>query len=420
MTRTVAEEVRRRCQHCDGPVPCKGCSSNVERPGVTRKDNTAEVTLPVGADRDRIQSMLTARGLDPADWLLERVTVNEWEGFHVDAAGNTVVVALHQTKAYLSYLPKPEETPWGRFLEGLRNIRVTPKPPLQRLKGPVTKPLTWAVFGDDQAPFVNWPLHELLCEMFRTIQPDGLLHMGDLADLPDISRHKPRPPESDFAASVLKCIDVAHQVQADRVEAAGDKSRGRRLMLRGNHDARFDSALLEKLPQLFGLRRAATDADPDPAQLLTVHHLARLTELGFAAVSDPQGDYPYGTVQLADELLATHGWKSVRGAGNTARSSIEALNSGIVVGHTHRAAIAHETRWSPQGEPQVYTAAESGTLADPRGLGYTRYPDWQPGFLTVTTRSDGSHHVDLAIFRGDTLRWRDMQWQRTARGVRQS
>ena len=183
---SVADEVLRICPNCAGDLPCRPCARNAERPGVTRHNDITEVTLPVGADRDRITAMLLARGLEPADWSLDRVTVNEWEGFHPDPDGQTIVVALHQTKAYLAYLPKPEETPWGRFLEGLRNIRVTPKR-LPRLKGPGTKPLTWVLFGDDQAPFVNWPLHELLCEMLRTVQPDGLLHMGDLADLPDIA-----------------------------------------------------------------------------------------------------------------------------------------------------------------------------------------------------------------------------------------
>lgn len=415
---TVRDEVAKRCSHCAGPVPCKACSKNAERPGVTRRNNTAEVTLPVGADRDKIQAMLQARGMHPEDWSLDRVTVNEWEGFHLDEQGETVVVTLHQTKAYLTHLPKPEETPWGRFIEGLRSLTPPRKPPA-RLKAPAGGSLTWALFGDDQAPFVNWPLHELLCEALRVIQPDGLLHMGDLADLPDISRHKPRPPDTDFAAGVQKCINVSYRIQAERVQAAGPKSFGRRFLLRGNHDARFDTALLERLPQIFGLTRAPIDGET-PEQLLTVYYLARLDELGFTAVTDPQGDYPYGTYQLADELLATHGWKAVRGAGNSARASIEALNSGIIVGHTHRLGLSHETRWSPQGDPLVYTAAESGTIADPRGLGYTRYPDWQPGFLTVTVRPDGSHHVDLASFRGDTLRWRDQAWTRTARGIRPS
>lgn len=404
------------CQHCGGPTPCNSCGPRAERPGVTRRNNITEVTLPVGADQGRIAGMLRARGLDPADWSLQRVTVNEWEGFHVDPDGGTVIVTLHQTKAYLEYMPPVEETPWGRFLTGIRTLS-PPSGPRKRLKPPDTKPLLWALFGDDQAPFVNWPLQELLCEALRDLQPDGLLNMGDVADLPSISKH-PSKAGTDYAAAVTECIDVAHRIHVERVEAAGGNSLGRRLILVGNHDDRFDKALREKLPQLFGLRRAATDDDPDPEQLLTVHHLARLGDLGFETVTDTKGAYPYGTVQLADELLATHGWKAVRGAGNSARASIVQLTSGIVVGHTHRLAVSHETRWSPEGEPQIYTAAESGTLADPQGLGYTRYPDWQPGFLTVLVDKDGSHHIDLAVYRHRTLRWRNRQWQLTARGVR--
>ena len=404
------------CQFCGGDLPCRGCGKHAERPGVTRRGEFTEVTLPVGADRDRIQAMLQARGLDPEEWLLDRVTVNEWEGFHVGRDGSTVVVPLHQTKAYLSYIPPIEDTQWGRFLEGLRHLG-SPSKPLRRLKTPDTKPLLWVLFGDDQAPFINWPLQELLCEFLRDTQPDGLVNMGDLADLPDLSRWRPKDG-TEYAAPVIACIDVAHRVHAERVAAAGPNSLGRRKVLVGNHDDRFDKALLDKLPQLFNLRRAATSDDPTPAALLTVHHLARLSELGFETVRDTRGDYPHGSLQLADELLATHGWKAVKGSGNSARASIESLNSGIVVGHSHRLAQGHETRWSPDGTPQIYTTAESGTLADPTGLGYTRYPDWQPGFLTVVTRRDGSHHVDLAVYRNRTLRWRDRVWQLTTRGVR--
>jgi hypothetical protein len=46
-------------------------------------------------------------------------------------------------------------------------------------------------------------------------------------------------------------------------------------------------------------------------------------------------------------------------------------------------------------------------LADKRGLGYAPRPNWQNGFMTVTTRADGTFNVERAVYVNKRLYWRD-------------
>ena len=404
-----------KCPHCAGAVPCKACEV-AKRPGVKQTENGLEVTLPVGADQGRIGEMLRARNLEPDEWIVDRLKVNDWEGFFVSKETDAeVVVPLHQTTAFLNWIRPPELTEWGQFTAALSDVfQTAPAVPRRRLK-PTPSPSLWFVAGDDQAPFVNWPLHELTLEALRDISPDKAFYTGDGLDLPDISTHRSKEG-TVFHARIVECLDTAYRVLSERTEAAGGFSEAYYAI--GNHEYRIDKFLKDKAPQLFGIRKSRTETDLDPEPLLSVRHLLRLDDLGYTVCEDERGDYPYGSVRIADELIGSHGWIARKGAGSSAIASIEHLNSGIVVGHTHRAAIAHLTRWTPDGEPIVYTAAEAGTMADPRGLGYAREPDWQSGFLTVSVDEDGGHHLDLALYRNGVLRWRDRSWTLTPRGVR--
>ena len=66
----------------------------------------------------------------------------------------------------------------------------------------------------------------------------------------------------------------------------------------------------------------------------------------------------------------------------SALANLIVLMDQLIQGHTHRLAITHHTRWTGQ-EMNLYTAIETGTMADLKGLGYSKQPDWQGGFLTL-------------------------------------
>ena len=65
-------------------------------------------------------------------------------------------------------------------------------------------------------------------------------------------------------------------------------------------------------------------------------------------------------------------------AGMSALANLDRVDGSIIQGHTHRLAITHHTRWTGQ-EMNLYTAIETGTMADLKGLGIfqaTRLARW--------------------------------------------
>lgn len=401
------------CPTCGGELPCGPCSRNVQRAGTSRKDGRITAVLPVGTPPDpgEVAAMLRSRGYRADEWRIVSLTVNQWESLRRRVQDGLVInepVILTQTKAVLERIVPDDQTDWGRFIIGLTGL-ATERAPLRRLKPePADKDRLYVCLGDDQAPLVNWPLHEATCEALADIRPDGLIYMGDGPDLGRLSKWA--KPGTRWDTDVQEDLNILHRVLAERLGAVGRE----RWYLQGNHEWRLTKELRAKLHALLGLHRAQTDGEP---AVLSVEHLARLGDLGFTVISDDRGDYPYGTLQLTPDLTISHGWVVRRGAGASARATVEHLEGSIIVGHTHRLSVSHLTRWADETE-KVYTLGETGTMCDLEGLGYTRFPDWQPGWLTVHLRADGSHHVEAAVWRNGTLRWRDQQWRLTARGVR--
>jgi hypothetical protein len=324
-------------------------------------------------------------------------------------------VTLQQIKALLRRHVPQEETDWWRFTEQLRSLGRDVRAPKQRTAPYKKQPRTWVLAGDDQAPFVNWPLHELTCEAWRDIGPDGWVHMGDGVDFGIVSKY--RKPGTRFDDTINQGTQTLHRVVAERQQAKGA---GDDWYLLGNHCVRWQKAVQRELPAAVGLKPA--DAPDDTPQLLSLDHLAGLSRLGMTVVYDERGDYPYGTVRLTPDLIITHGFTVRQGAGASALAALKNVTGSIAVGHTHRLAVSHLTRWEPDETPRVFTAAETGALCDLEGLGYDRFPDWQPGWLTVTVTPDGGHHFDVARYDPDqrALRWRGAVWRLTTKGIRSS
>jgi len=409
------------CPVCGGQAPCKGCARNAQAAGSELTDRNLRVTFPVQTDgtapivdEDYFDLMLTRRGLDRDDWVVDHWKANEWDALRSGDAG---VIRLSQTTVWFKPVQPLDSSRLGEFLHRLAEIRSVPLDPLKRLK-PATSPTRTLLVGDHQAPFINRPFHELTCEALRDIQPDRIVYMGDGVDFDQLTHHKKKADR--FSSTVTAALASLHQLLADLASATGLTSD--LWFLYGNHEDRLRKIINERLPELAGLQRPL-----DEAEVLSVEYLADLAAIGYQAVTDSAGNYPYGTLLLAAgtesqaPLVATHGWIVRQGAGASALASIEHLNASIAVGHTHRGAMTALTRWNPDSNtPRHYLAIETGTFADLEGLGYTKWPDWQAMFATVEVDGDGGYHADMGLFDGRRLRWRDWVWERTATGVRVS
>lgn len=355
--------------------------------GVTVTGDTAAAVLPAGASIADLDALLRDRGLDPADWHVERVTVNEWDALAHGGGddGEPRVVKLRQMKAHL----RNRRSVIGPAREVARRHR--PEPGTSHKAGRLV-----AVMGDQQAPYHDPDLHRAVLRWLADVQPAELVLTGDTADFPTISRHRDRPR---WNASVQECVDASYRLLSDYADAVPN---ARRVKLRGNHDWRLESELMDRAERMAFVRPAPRGPD-DELHLYSVRRLLHLDALGYELAGVEGDDWRFGEHVLAPSLAVRHEPPSAQKAAR--------LNRSVMAGHTHRQGIRHVTGYEG-GEPVVRTIVEVGCLALTRGgLGYAPDPDWQPGFATVQVAADGSHSFDLAAWRGGVLSWRGERWK---------
>lgn len=358
-----------------------------ETTGVSRApDGTAVATLPPGVDLSDLDALLRGRGLDPAEWIVERVTVNEWES--PVGHGTRDIITLHQLKAHLIHTTATVHP--ARDVE--RRIQPDPAP-----MGPSESELI-VVMGDDQAPYHDPDLQEAICRWLGEMEPDRGVFTGDTMDLPTISRHQDR---RNWSASAQECVDAGYRVLAERVDASPVT---RWSKLRGNHDWRLESELMGRAERMAYLAPALKPGEHREDHLYSVRRLLHLRELNIELAGVEGEDWRYGEVVLAPGIVVRHEPPNVL---KSAR-----LNRTVLAGHTHRQGIRQWTTYDEADNPVVRQVVEVGCTARTReGLGYAEHPDWQAGFATVTLHPDGAHQVELAEWRNGVLTWRGERWR---------
>lgn len=354
--------------------------------GVAMGDQgTAVATLPPGVDLSNLDALLRARGLEPDDWIVERVTVNEWES--PVGHGSREVITLHQLKAHLIHTTATVHP--AREVE--RRIPGIPLP-----RGPLDSELV-VVLGDDQAPYHDEDLHEALCRWLHAMQPERGVITGDTLDLPTISRHADR---LRWSASAQECVDVGYRLLSERVDAS-DVTRWHKL--RGNHDWRLESELMTRAERMAFLTPALQPGREREDHLYSLRRLLHLPELGIELGGVEGEDWRMGEVRLAPGVVVMHEPPNEKKATR--------LNRTVVAGHTHRQSIRQWTSFDYDDEPVIHQVVETGCMAQTKdGLGYAHRPDWQQGFATVTIHPDGTHQVELAEWRNGILTWRGERW----------
>lgn len=408
-TGLTTKAVKRRCENgtiqyeCEGKGhPRKIPESEVERivqslaaKGIRKENKKVEVkdneATVVSSDYDLSNPalLLRERGLDPNDWDITHLKVNEWDGPQGEPLKQlTVNVRKRLTKL----LPTPGVTP--------NDWVAPPKKDLQ----PSEKKLVVFV-GDQQAPHHDPDLHRIFCDWLSANQPQEGVLTGDTVDFPDVSRH-PANPEWDHG--VQSCVNAGYAILKDYVQASPN-TRWTKLM--GNHDERIRNKLLQQVSNLYDLRVADVDGqDPEPP-VWCVSHLLRLKQLGIK-FAEPNGGYTHAQVNVSKHLAARHGWVARKGSGASALTTLEQLGYSVVVGHTHRQSLVHKTTHDIDGSIQTLAAAETGCMCKIKdGLGYAVAPDWQNGFATATVWKDGTFKLDLATYANNVLRWRDSKYE---------
>lgn len=344
---------------------------------------------PVEDELSDPKKLLEERNLNPDEWEITHLKVNEWDGPNGQPQKQLTVNVRKKLNHLDIFQPAFEPD--------------TYKAPAKKARNDGDSKLVVFV-GDQQAPHHDVELHALFLEWLKQNNPAEGVLIGDTVDLPDVSRHNANP---EWDCTVQECINSAYLLLRDYVQAGPDTS-WKKIM--GNHDERIRNKLLAQVAQLYGLRAADIPGTPEEAPVWCISNLLRLKDLGIEFI-EPKGGYSHAQVNVSKYLAARHGWLAKKGSGTSALGTLEALGYSIVVGHTHRQSLVHKTTHDIGGTQKTLAAAETGCMcriAD--GLGYTVAPDWQNGFATAQVYEDGTFKLDLATYTNGVLYWRDQRY----------
>lgn len=248
--------------------------------------------------------------------------------------------------------------------------------------------------------------HQIISYLQNKYRIDMLVNLGDTLDFPAFSTYRTAP---GYLSTTQQAIDrTAEEACAHRTLAPD----ARIVWLEGNHDARITNFILDRVPQLVGLKQAGSS---NPA--ISVRSLCKLDDYDIEFV----GPFPDGELWVNDHLRFEHGSKYSSVKGGTAAKQ---LRNGVSVGygHIHRAELLQETRHTARG-PRTHFAGSPGTLARIDGMvpssstGITatgtqaaaKHEDWQQGLWVFWWQPGGGQLVSIepvsiwggwAMFRG--------------------
>jgi len=363
-----------------------------DTPGTKITGDKATVTSKPSLEYNDPDTLLKERGLEPDEWEVSSVTVNEWDS----PTGETLkqLKVNCQRKKSIAW-PEPAQI----NLDILKPSKVKDVNELSGGKARIV-----VCVGDHQAPYHNKELHLLFMEWLQVNQPDEGILIGDTMDLPSISRH---PAEPEWAATTQECVNAAGQILYDYRVSSPDTQWTK---LAGNHDERLRRAVINNISDFYGLKPAEIEEMDEIPPIHSPRLLLRLDELGIH-YEEPNGSYNQAQVRISDHLAARHGWLAKKNSGTSAHATLDHLGHSVIVGHTHRQSRVHQTKFTIDGKAVVTTAVETGCMCRiEEGLGYTVAPDWQNGFCVCTVWPDGTFAIDLATYVDGVLLYRDQRY----------
>lgn len=282
------------------------------------------------------------------------------------------------------------------------------------MQGTLPETRTYVILPDQQIPWHDRELHEVVLRFLEDIRPTGVVNSGDITDAPQFSLKYPwnRHMVSDPVSSVKHHQRTTRKVLREYVEAAQSTDNH---IVPGNHDERFMSYVTGRAPLLHAIE------NEQGSPLISLESYFDAANLGYTVATDPSGmaGYPAAHITLGKHLAVYHGWLLGGGkSGASASAHLEYLQHSVIVGHTHRQAKVHKTLHTVRGNVVVLVGIEAGTLALVRGgLGHTVNPNWQQGLAVVDIFGDGTFAADTAVYADHSLFFRGRRWTYTKRGI---
>lgn len=254
------------------------------------------------------------------------------------------------------------------------------------------------VAGDAQIPFQDEQAFERFQQAVVETNPDNIVFVGDMIDLPSMSRFSQR---NEWVGTTQDALNQYHDFLAQTRANAPNANIS---VVHGNHEQRMDDYIRKNAAEVLGLRRANCGKE---MAVLTLQYLVRYEDLEINSIDG----YPNGTLWLEDNLKATHGTNVAKGGSNAAKYLREERES-TLYGHTHRQELAYRTFAKRIGAATI-AAASPGCLAlidgsvpgfrhtvDAQGEVVKRAEDWQQGLLIID-HNGSNHHIQPVLFQED-------------------
>lgn len=376
--------------------------ARAEKVGIRIVDDTATIVGEPSESLNSPEELLRERGLDPEDWEVKSLTVNEWDSMTSDkATGDNRVVRMKQLKIVCA-----RKKVWDFIMPAFV------KPDYRK---PVVSGWTFgaprlidaefvAFVGCQQAPYQDQRLHEKFLEFLSHNKPDRGVLMGDTIDLPEQSRH---PSNPEWHVDAQESLNSGYLMLRDYVEASPDT---KWVKILGNHDERIRTFLINYASKLYGLRPADIPGQDPFRSVWDIRDLLHLDDLGIELI-EPDGKYTHAAYNLNDGLAAIHGERVKKDAGASVLAHLDEIRHSCVMAHTHRQGITHKTVHDIAGNPRTVVGMEIGTMAEIKGgLGYTSRPNWQNGWGTGLLWPEGDFKLDLATYVDGKAMWRDQRF----------
>lgn len=370
----------------------QAAQSGAEPEGTSETEDEATFTSFVTTNKALTEEdMIRIYQIDMERWEVERLKVNSWPG----PIGDGQVTRYYQTTLSLKkkvpisiLLPayEPLTTPWAR-----------------KMVSDTDGTIVTVVETDPHCPFVLPELNELAIKFNQWLQPDRWICGGDIMNLGFIGRHRDNPKWDD---SVNEAKQSAFEYLYYRRQAMPDTEMW---LIPGNHDDRIRNEQLERNERLYGVTQAHYPGEEEGPRVYSLSHLLRLPELGIN-YSEPDGTYEFEFVEITPYLAVRHGHKLPANHQGPIQTAME-LGHSVVVGHSHSQSAISKTVWNKiKGTHEIRWGIEAGGLGryeDGGGFNKAGAPDWQPGFVTITSWPNGRFTFDFASYLNGSLYWRD-------------
>ena len=223
--------------------------------------------------------------------------------------------------------------------------------------------------SDIQAPYHDQKMVDAISDWIREVQPDEVLNLGDVIDLPQLSQWTKGlagEHSRDLAKHRDQTVEILRQM-------------GTTGMVRSNHTDRLLKSISTRLPGLLGL--------PE----LELENFLRLPELGI--------EYYKGMHQFAPGWVLAHGDERTAQVSGMGASKISAATGmSVLCGHSHRLGLVPTTESFNGKITRTRWGFEAGNLIKQgsKGMSYTKgTANWQAGFAVLTV--EGSTVIPMPI-----------------------